>query len=136
MSYELNTVVRHLVALAGADPCKVRLPEGEYKLRVHGQRIGDVRLITVAPLQGALPEVDTRDVAHLCTENDVRCLQRPVVAWHRQRAAPRGDIVAGPGRRGCCAAHPGLVPGRESVARPGGTPGHRPGEMRDARHCG
>ncbi len=87
MSYELNTVVRHLVALAGADPRKVRLPEGKYKLRVHGQRIGDVRLITVAPLQGSLPEIDARDVALLCAEND-RVLLRGIVS-----APPRAGTL-------------------------------------------
>lgn len=85
MSYELNNVVRHLVALAGADPHKVRLPEGKHKLRVHGQRIGDVRLITVAPWQGALPEVDTQDVAHLCAENG-QVLLRGIVSAPPQAA--------------------------------------------------
>jgi len=85
MSYELNTVVRHLMALAGADPGKVRLPEGKHKLRVHSQRIGDVRLVTVAPWQGTLPEVDAQGVAHLCAENDLLLLRGIVSAPPRTR---------------------------------------------------
>ncbi len=87
MSYELNALIRHLVALGGADPRKVRLPEGKHKLRVHAQRIGDVRLITVAPLQGPLPEIDAQDVAHLCAEND-KVLLRGIVS-----APPRAGTV-------------------------------------------
>ena len=75
MSYELNAVVRHLMALAGADPRKVRLPAGKHKLRVHSQRIGDVRLVTIAPWQGTLPEVDAQGVAHLCAENNLLLLR-------------------------------------------------------------
>ncbi|HQE91791.1 MAG TPA: hypothetical protein PLH19_03795 [Anaerolineae bacterium] len=85
MSYELNTLVRHLMALAGADPRKVRLPEGKYKLRVHSQRIGDVRLVTVAPWQGTLPEVDAQGVAHLCAENDLLLLRGIVSAPPRTK---------------------------------------------------
>ena len=85
MSYELNTVVRHLMALAGADPRKVRLPEGKHKLRVHSQRIGDVRLVTVAPWQGTLPEVDAQGVAHLCAENDLLLLRGIVSAPPRTK---------------------------------------------------
>ncbi len=85
MSYELNTVVRHLMALAGADPRKVRLPEGKHKLRVHSQRIGDVRLVTVAPWQGTLPEVDAQGVAHLCAENDLLLLRGIVSAPPRAK---------------------------------------------------
>ena len=85
MSYELNTVVRHLMALAGADPRKVRLPEGKHKLRVHSQRIGDVRLVTVAPWQGTLPEVDAHGVAHLCAENNLLLLRGIVSAPPRTK---------------------------------------------------
>ncbi len=55
MSHDVNTVIRHLLALTGADPRKARLPAGKRKVRVHTQHIGDVRLITVAPAQGTLP---------------------------------------------------------------------------------
>lgn len=80
MPYELNSIVRHLMALTGADPRKVRLPEGKHKVRVHVQRIGDVRLITVAPLQGKLSEVDDPTVAHLCAANDTVLLRGIVSA--------------------------------------------------------
>ena len=97
MSYELNTVVRHLMALAGADPRKVRLPEGKHKLHVHSQRIGDVRLVTVAPWQGTLPEVDAQGVAHLCAESGLLLLRgivsAPPARWFRLDSCTQATSV-------------------------------------------
>ena len=80
MSFDFNNVIRHLLALTGADPRKARLPEGKRKLRVHTQRIGDVRLITVAPAREPLPDVETPGLAHLCAPTGTVLLRGIVIA--------------------------------------------------------
>jgi len=73
-------VIRHLLALTGADPRKARLPAGKRKVRVHTQRIGEVRLITVAPMQGTLPEVETPALNDVCAPTDAVLLRGIVLA--------------------------------------------------------
>ena len=80
MSHDVNTVIRHLLALTGADPRKARLPAGKRKVRVHTQRIGDVRLITVAPAQGTLPEVETPALNDVCAPTGAVLLRGIVLA--------------------------------------------------------
>ena len=80
MSHDVNTVIRHLLALTGADPRKARLPLGKRKVRVHTQRIGDVRLITVAPMQGTLPEVEAPALNDVCAPTDAVLLRGIVLA--------------------------------------------------------
>ena len=80
MSHDVNTVIRHLLALTGADPRKARLPAGKRKVRVYTQRIGDVRLITVAPVQGTLPEVDATTLGDVCAPTGAVLLRGIVLA--------------------------------------------------------
>ena len=80
MSFDVNNVIRHLLALTGADPRKARLPAGKRKLHVHTQRIGDVRLITVAPAREPLPDVETPGLAHLCAPTGTVLLRGIVIA--------------------------------------------------------
>jgi len=80
MSHDVNTVIRHLLALTGADPRKARLPAGKRKVRVHTQRIGDVRLITVAPAQGTLPEVEAPALNDVCAPTGAVLLRGIVLA--------------------------------------------------------
>lgn len=80
MSHDVNTVIRHLLALTGADPRKARLPAGKRKLRVHTQRIGDVRLITVAPMQGTFPEVEAPALNDVCAPTGAVLLRGIVLA--------------------------------------------------------
>ena len=80
MSHDVNTVIRHLLALTGADPRKARLPAGKRKVRVHTQRIGDVRLITVAPLRGQLPEVEAHTLSDVCAPTGAVLLRGIVLA--------------------------------------------------------
>ena len=87
MSHDVNTVIRHLLALTGADPRKARLPAGKRKVRVHTQRIGDVRLITVAPAQGTLPEVEAHTLSDVCAPTGTVLLRGIVLA------PPRTDTL-------------------------------------------
>ena len=52
MNRDAPKVIRHLVALTGVDPCQTRIPRAKHWLKVHIQRVGDVRLITVVPSRG------------------------------------------------------------------------------------
>jgi hypothetical protein len=58
LTHDVRRVIRHLLALAGADPRRARIPRGKHRLDIHTQRIGEVRLITVAPASGPLPELE------------------------------------------------------------------------------
>jgi hypothetical protein len=87
MSHDVDTVIRHLLALTGADPRKAKLPAGKRKVRVHTQRIGDMRLITVAPMRGTLPEVDATTFNDVCASTDTVLLRGVVLA------PPRTDTL-------------------------------------------
>lgn len=87
MSFDVNNVIRHLLALTGADPRKAKLPLGKRKVRVHTQRIGDVRLITVAPMRGTLPEVDATTLGDVCAATGAVLLRGVVLA------PPRTDTL-------------------------------------------
>jgi len=80
MPQNLNNVIRHLIALTGADPRQARIPQGKHRLQVHTQRVGEVRLITVAPAKRTLPHIDTTALSHLETMNDTVLLQGIVTA--------------------------------------------------------
>ncbi len=80
MSRDVNAVIRHLLALTGADPRKARLPLGKRKVRVHTQRIGDVRLIIVTPLRDPLPEVETPALNDVCAPTGAVWLRGIVLA--------------------------------------------------------
>ena len=80
MNHDVDTVIRHLLALTGADPRKAKLPVGKRKVRVHTQRIGDVRLITVAPMRGTLPEVDTHALNDVCASTGTVLLRGVILA--------------------------------------------------------
>ena len=58
VNHDAPKLIRYLVALTGADLCQTRIPKGKHRLRAHIPRVGDVRLITVAPARGALPHLD------------------------------------------------------------------------------
>jgi hypothetical protein len=79
MTQDVGHLIRYLLALSGADPGRARIPRGKHRLRVHTQRVGDVRLITVAPAKGALPTVDETALAHLVAAPDT-VLLRGIVA--------------------------------------------------------
>ncbi len=85
MNHDIDTVIRHLLALTGADPRKAKLPLGKRKVRVHTQRIGDVRLITVAPLRGQLPEVDAATFSDVCASTDTVLLRGVILAPPRTK---------------------------------------------------
>jgi hypothetical protein len=72
MNHDVDSVIRHLLALTGADPRKAKLPLGKRKVRVHTQRIGDVRLITVAPMRGHCPKW-TPPYSTTCVPRPARC---------------------------------------------------------------
>lgn len=80
MSHDVSKVIRHLIALTGADPTKARIPRGKRRLHVHTQRVGDVRLITVAPTKGTLPPVNESTLSQLCAVADTVLLRGIVVA--------------------------------------------------------
>ena len=79
MSHDVGKVIRHLIALTGADPTRARIPRGKRRLHVHTQRVGDVRLITVAPAKGPLPPVDESAISRLCATADTVLLRGIVV---------------------------------------------------------
>ena len=85
MNHDVDTVIRHLLALTGADPRKAKLPVGKRKVRVHTQRIGDVRLITVAPMRGTLPEVDATTLGDVCAATGTVVLRGIVLAPPRTK---------------------------------------------------
>ena len=80
MSRDLSKVIRHLITLTGADPTKARIPRGKHRLNVHTQRVGDVRLITVAPAKGSIPRIDESALQQLCASADTVLLQGIIVA--------------------------------------------------------
>lgn len=80
MTRDVSKVIRHLIALTGADPTKARIPRGKHRLNVHTQGVGDVRLITVAPTKGKLPRVDESAMQQLCAAADTVVLRGIVVA--------------------------------------------------------
>jgi|GEM_PF-619286 len=65
MHHDVQQFIRYLVALSGGDPCQTQIPRGKHRLRIHTQRIGETRLVTVVPERGPLPDSETTALAHL-----------------------------------------------------------------------
>ena len=128
MNHDVDTVIRHLLALTGADPRKAKLPVGKRKVRVHTQRIGDVRLITVAPMRGTLPEVDATTLGDVCAATGTVLLRGIVLAPPRTKTL----WLALEGAGACRYVASGEV---EAPCGPGTAAGHHPGAC-GAGHCG
>lgn len=95
MTQDVGRLIRYLLALSGADPCRARIPRGKHRLQVHTQRVGDVRLITVTPAKGTLPGVDEAALAHLAPAPDTVLLRGIVAAVSPTR--PLWLVLAGAG---------------------------------------
>ncbi len=63
MADSLTSVVQKLVALAGGDPTKVRLPAAKGKVRVRTQIFGRARIIIVEPRYGGRERLALLDSA-------------------------------------------------------------------------
>ncbi len=86
MHHDVQQFIRYLVALSGGDPCQTQIPRGKRALRIHAQRVGEVRLVTVTPASGPLPDVDESTVAHLVAAPGTVLLRGIVIAAPPERA--------------------------------------------------
>ena len=55
MKQDVDSLVRRLIAWSGGDPTQAQVPRGRRRLRIDVQRVGDVHLITVAPMRRGSP---------------------------------------------------------------------------------
>ncbi len=86
MHHDAPQFIRYLVALTGGDPCLTQIPRGKHPLRIHTQRVGAVRLVTVAPGSDPLPEVDETALSPLVAAPGT-VLLRGIIAGVRDTAA-------------------------------------------------